>query len=123
MLTAFTLCIPLEIGDNLCFDINGVFVYDTESGKAVKYHEIEHRVLQKVLDCFYEKNLHPFMFLYSDDYKLSIKYTQFDNDGMKEFYDEIRNEKPVNHPVNRGENHHRNRRQGEFKKFFVCKVI
>ena len=28
------------------------------------------------------------MFLYSDDYKLSIKYTEFDNDGMKEFYDE-----------------------------------
>ena len=27
------------------------------------------------------------MFLYSDDYKLSIKYTKFDNDGMKEFYD------------------------------------
>ncbi len=67
--------------------MNGVFVYDTESGKAVKYHEIEHSVLQQVLDCFYEKNLHPFMFLYSDDYKLSIKYTKFDNDGMKEFYD------------------------------------
>ena len=67
--------------------MNGVFVYDTESGKAVKYHEIEHCVLQQVLDCFYEKNLHPFMFLYSDDYKLSIKYTKFDNDGMKEFYD------------------------------------
>lgn len=67
--------------------MNGVFVYDTESGKAVKYHEIEHCVLQQVLDCFYEKNLHPFMFLYSDDYKLSIKYTEFDNDGMKEFYD------------------------------------
>ena len=68
--------------------MNGVFVYDTETKKAVKYHEIEHSVLQKVLDCFYEKNLHPFMFLYSDDYKLSIKYTEFDNDGMKEFYDE-----------------------------------
>ena len=27
------------------------------------------------------------MFLYSDDYKLSIKYTEFDNAGMKEFYD------------------------------------
>ena len=27
--------------------------------KAVKYHEIEHSVLQKILDCFYEKNLHP----------------------------------------------------------------
>ena len=68
--------------------MNGVFVYDTETKKAVKYHEIEHSVLQKVLDCFYEKNLHPFMFLYSDDYKLSIKYTEFDNVGMKEFYDE-----------------------------------
>ena len=67
--------------------MNGVFVYDTETKKAVKYHEIEHSVLQKVLDYFYEKNLHPFMFLYSDDYKLSIKYTEFDNDGMKEFYD------------------------------------
>ncbi|MBQ4571722.1 MAG: HAD-IIB family hydrolase [Clostridia bacterium] len=68
--------------------MNGVFVYDTETKKAVKYHEIEHSVLQKILDLFYEKNLHPFMFLYSDDYKLSIKYTEFDNDGMKEFYDE-----------------------------------
>ena len=68
--------------------MNGVFVYDTETKKAVKYHEIEHSVLQKVLDCFYEKNLHPFMFLYGDDYKLSIKYSEFDNDGMKEFYDE-----------------------------------
>ena len=68
--------------------MNGVFVYDTETKKAVKYHEIEHSVLQKILDLFYEKNLHPFMFLYSDDYKLSIKYTKFDNDGMKEFYDE-----------------------------------
>ena len=68
--------------------MNGVFVYDTETKRAVKYHEIEHSVLQKVLDCFYEKNLHPFMFLYGDDYKLSIKYTEFDNDGMKEFYDE-----------------------------------
>lgn len=67
--------------------MNGVFVYDTETKKAVKYHEIEHSALQKILDCFYEKNLHPFMFLYSDDYKLSIKYTEFDNDGMKEFYD------------------------------------
>lgn len=67
--------------------MNGVFVYDTETGKAVKYHEIPHSVLQKILDCFYEKDLHPFMFLYSDDYKLSIKYTEFDNDGMKEFYD------------------------------------
>lgn len=67
--------------------MNGVFVYDTETKKAVKYHEIEHSALQKILDCFYEKNLHPFMFFYSDDYKLSIKYTEFDNDGMKEFYD------------------------------------
>lgn len=67
--------------------MNGVFVYDTETKRAVKYHEIEHSVLQKVLDCFYAKNFHPFMFLYSDDYKLSIKYTEFDNDGMKEFYD------------------------------------
>lgn len=67
--------------------MNGVFVYDTETKKAVKYHEIEHSALQKILDCFYDKNLHPFMFLYSDDYKLSIKYTEFDNDGMKEFYD------------------------------------
>ncbi len=68
--------------------MNGVFVYDTETKKAVKYHEIEHSILQKILDLFYVKNLHPFMFLYGDDYKLSIKYTQFDNDGMKEFYDE-----------------------------------
>ncbi len=67
--------------------MNGVFVYDTETGKAVKYHEILHSALQNVLDCFYECNLHPFMFLYGDDYKLSIKYTEFDNDGMKEFYD------------------------------------
>ena len=68
--------------------MNGVFVYDTETKKAVKYHEIPHSVIQKILNLFYEKNLHPFMFLYSDDYKLSIKYTEFDNDGMKEFYDE-----------------------------------
>lgn len=67
--------------------MNGVFVYDTETKKAVKYHEIPHSALQKILDCFYEKNLHPFMFLYGDNYKLSIKYTEFDNDGMKEFYD------------------------------------
>ena len=67
--------------------MNGVFVYDTETKKAIKYHEIEHSALQKILDCFYERNLHPFMFLYGDDYKLSIKYTEFDNDGMKEFYD------------------------------------
>lgn len=66
--------------------MNGVFVYDTEIKKAITYHEIEHSVLRKILDLFYEKNLHPFMFLYSDDYKLSIKYTQFDNDGMKEFH-------------------------------------
>lgn len=67
--------------------MNGVFVYDTETKKAVKYHEIMHSALQKILNCFYEKNLHPFMFLYGDDYKLSIKYTEFDNDGMKDFYD------------------------------------
>lgn len=67
--------------------MNGVFVYDTETKKAVKYHEIERSALQKILDCFYEKNLHPFMFLYSDDHKLSIRYTEFDNEGMKEFYD------------------------------------
>ncbi len=67
--------------------MNGVFVYDTETKQAVKYHEIPHSALQKILDCFYEKNLHPFMFLYGDDYKLSIKYTEFDNEGMKEFYD------------------------------------
>ena len=35
--------------------MNGVFVYDTETKKAVKYHEIQHTVLQKVLDCFYDK--------------------------------------------------------------------
>ena len=68
--------------------MNGVFVYDTETKKAVKYHEIPHSVIQNILNIFYEKNLHPFMFLYGDDYKLSIKYTKFDNDGMKEFYDE-----------------------------------
>ena len=68
--------------------MNGVFVYDTETKKAVKYHEIPHSVIQKILNLFYEKNLHPFMFLYGDDYKLSIKYTEFDNDGMREFYDE-----------------------------------
>lgn len=68
--------------------MNGVFVYDTETKRAVKYHEISHSALQKILDCFYEKNLHPFMFLYSDDYKISIKYTEFDNEGMKEFYDD-----------------------------------
>lgn len=67
--------------------MNGVFVYDTETKKAVKYHEIEHSVIQQILNLFYENNLHPFMFLYGDDYKLSIKYTEFDNDGMKEFYD------------------------------------
>lgn len=67
--------------------MNGVFVYNTETKKAVKYHEIPHSAIQEVLDCFYEKDLHPFMFLYSDDYKLSIKYTKFDNEGMKEFYD------------------------------------
>ncbi len=66
--------------------MNGVFVYDTETCRAVKYHEIDHSVLQEILDCFYEKDLHPFMFLYGDDNKLSIKYTVFDNDGMKEFY-------------------------------------
>lgn len=67
--------------------MNGVFVYDTETKKAVKYHEISHSAMKKVLDIFYSHNLHPFMFLYGDDYKLSIKYTIFDNDGMKEFYD------------------------------------
>ncbi len=67
--------------------MNGVFVYDTETKKAVKYHEIPYSAIQKVLDIFYSHNLHPFMFLYGDDYKLSIKYTIFDNDGMKEFYD------------------------------------
>lgn len=67
--------------------MNGVFVYDTETGRAVKYHEIERSAIQKILDCFYENGLHPFMFLYSDDYKLSIRYTEFDNEGMKEFYD------------------------------------
>ena len=67
--------------------MNGVFVYDTETKKAVKYHEIPQSAIEKVLDIFYSHNLHPFMFLYSDDYKLSIKYTVFDNDGMKEFYD------------------------------------
>lgn len=66
--------------------MNGVFVYDTETKKAVKYHEIPYSAIQKVLDIFYSHGLHPFMFLYGDDYKLSIKYTVFDNDGMKEFY-------------------------------------
>lgn len=67
--------------------MNGVFVYNTETEKAVKYHEIPYSAIRKVLDIFYSQDLHPFMFLYSDDYKLSIKYTVFDNDGMKEFYD------------------------------------
>lgn len=66
--------------------MNGVFVYDTKTKKAVKYHEITHSAIQSVLDCFYEKNLHPFMFLYGDDYKLSLKYTEFDNASMEEFY-------------------------------------
>ncbi len=67
--------------------MNGVFVYDTESGRAVKYHEIPFSAISEILNVFYESNLHPFMFLYGDDYKLSIKYTKFDNDGMREFYD------------------------------------
>ncbi len=67
--------------------MNGVFVYDNESGRAVKYHEISAPAIKEILNVFYESNLHPFMFLYGDDYKLSIKYTTFDNDGMKEFYD------------------------------------
>ncbi len=66
--------------------MNGVFVYDTESGKAVKFHEISAPAIKEILDAFYESDLHPFMFLYSDDHKLSIKYTKFDNEGMKEFY-------------------------------------
>lgn len=67
--------------------MNGVFVYDTENCKALKYHEIDNSILKNVLDCFYSHNLHPFMFLYGDDNKLSIKYTDFDNEGMKNFYD------------------------------------
>lgn len=67
--------------------MNGVFVYDTEAKRAVKYHEIPYSAISKVLDIFYSQNLHPFMFLYGYDCKLSIKYTVFDNDGMKEFYD------------------------------------
>lgn len=90
--TARSMISAMPILDGVHFNapivlMNGVFVYDTETKKAVKYHEIEHSVLQRVLDCFYERELHPFMFLYGDDYKLSIKYTRFDNEGMKEFYD------------------------------------
>lgn len=67
--------------------MNGVFVYDTETGKAVKYHEIPNYAIRKILRIFYARNLHPFMFLYSDDYKLSIKCTEFDNEAMVEFHD------------------------------------
>lgn len=66
--------------------MNGVFVYDTEKNRAVKYHEIPHDSLKEILGAFYEHNLHPFMFLYGDDGNLSIKYTEFDNEMMIWFY-------------------------------------
>lgn len=67
--------------------MNGVFIYDTESGKAVKYHEITASAIDKILNAFLQYDMHPFMFLFGGDGKLSIKYTEFDNDGMRNFYD------------------------------------
>lgn len=66
--------------------MNGVFVYDTEKEKAVSYHEIPHSVLKEIFEIFYEYGLHPCMFLYSDDERLSIKYTELDNEVMEWFY-------------------------------------
>lgn len=66
--------------------MNGVFVYDTEKNRAVKYHEIPISSLKEILGAFYEHNLHPFMFLYGDNGNLSIKYTEFDNEMMIWFY-------------------------------------
>ena len=67
--------------------MNGVFVYDTERGTAVKYHEIVESAIDKILNAFFQYSMHPFMFLYGDDGKLSIKYTEFENEGMRKFYD------------------------------------
>lgn len=66
--------------------MNGVFVYDTEKEKAVSYHEIPHSVLKEIFEIFYEYGLHPCMFLYGDDERLSIKYTELDNEVMEWFY-------------------------------------
>lgn len=67
--------------------MNGVFVYDTERKIAVKYHEITASAIDNILNAFLQYGMHPFMFLFGDDSKLSIKYTEFDNDGMRQFYD------------------------------------
>ncbi|MGN0569507.1 MAG: HAD-IIB family hydrolase [Candidatus Fimenecus sp.] len=80
---------PLLKGTNFSVPIvlmNGVFVYDTEENRAVKYHEIPLSSLKEIFSAFYEHNLHPFMFLYGDDGNLSIKYTEFDNEMMIWFY-------------------------------------
>ena len=66
--------------------MNGVFVYDTERKTAVKYHEIAESAIDKIFSAFLQYGMHPFMFLFGDDGKLSIKYTEFDNDGMRKFY-------------------------------------
>ncbi|MCH5190628.1 MAG: HAD hydrolase family protein [Oscillospiraceae bacterium] len=71
--------------------MNGVFVYDTERKIAVKYHEIAESAIDKILNAFLQYGMHPFMFLYGDDGNLSIKCAEFDNDGMRKFYDYRKN--------------------------------
>ncbi len=66
--------------------MNGVFVYDTEKEKAVSYHEIPRSALKEIFEIFYGHGLHPCMFLYGDDERLSIKYTELDNEVMEWFY-------------------------------------
>ena len=67
--------------------MNGVFVYDLEKDRAVKYFELPAEAMAQALDSFYKRGLNPFLYLYGDDGSLSMRYSGFDSEGMRRFYE------------------------------------
>lgn len=66
--------------------MNGVFVYDFENKKAVKYYEIEEKAFLSVVKMFEKYLFHPNLFLYGEDGEMYIELVQTDNEIMEWFY-------------------------------------
>lgn len=66
--------------------MNGVFVYDFEEKKVIKYCEIKNEPYQNVLKIFEKHSLHPNVFSF-DGEKLSIQCTGIDTPAMQWFFD------------------------------------
>lgn len=66
--------------------MNGVFVYNFEENKVIKYCEIQNEPYRRVLKIFEKHSLHPNVFSF-DGEQLSIQCTGIDTPAMQWFFD------------------------------------